>query len=288
MVTNLFMLNFGVWAVAALTPGVPLAVILLAWTLGLRHALDVDHIAAIDAVSRQMMARNRPAYRVGLYFSIGHSAVVLTATCVAAWYASSQVLEKRPALIGNTLTTLFSSGFLILIGGANLVSFFRGPRIERPRAFWRRLMSRVTSPGHMIIIGFLFGLGFDTASEIGLMALTAAQRSSVIAVMLVPVTFAVGMMLVDGVDSYLMVKLWSRPAQRDTYRRLVTLFSAIIALSVGGQELIAWGASDHLLIARLSSWIDAHVTQIGGSIVIAYVVLYLIMRRRFDDESKAA
>ncbi|UYH51431.1 hypothetical protein N5W20_00675 [Candidatus Kirkpatrickella diaphorinae] len=280
MVINLFLLNIGLWVLAALTPGIPYAVILLAWTLGLRHALDVDHIAAIDAVSRQMMSRGRPAHRVGLYFSIGHSAVVLTATCIAAWYASSHFLQEGPPLVGNRFSALFSALFLLLIGGANLVSLFRPAQPMQTRKGSGRLMSRVTSPGHMVVVGFLFGLGFDTASEIGLMALTAAQRASVFAVVLIPVIFAAGMMLIDGVDSFLMVKLWSRPTQRVTYRRLVTLVSAAIALFIGGQELLAWGAFKHPVIANLTGWIDAHVTQMGGSIVAAYILLYFLMRRR--------
>lgn len=286
MVINLLLLNIGLWCLAALTPGIPFAVILLAWTLGLRHALDVDHIAAIDAVSRQMMSRGRPAHRVGLYFSIGHSAVVLTATCIAAWYASSHILEEGPPLIGNRLGALFSAVFLLLIGGANLTSLFHPARPIQTRKGWGRLMSRVTSPGHMVLVGLLFGLGFDTASEIGLMALTAAQRASVFAVVLIPVIFAAGMMLVDGVDSFLMVKLWSRPAQRVTYRRLVTLASAAIALFIGGQELLAWGASNHPVIAKLTGWIDAHVTQMGGSIIVAYVLLFFLMKRHLTIGEK--
>lgn len=240
---------------------------LLAFLLGLRHAFDADHIAAIDNVTRKLRHDGRPAASVGLSFSLGHSTVVvlLSAALGVAAHGTTQAL---PALQqwGGLLGSLVSAGFLTLIALLNLVIFrqlWRAVRrggtdrdaVEREvagllegRGFISRLFKgiyrRIDRGWKMYPVGFLFGLGFDTATEIAVLALSAAAaRSGQVpwwGVLTFPTLFAAGMTLMDSVDGILLAKAYDW-ALADAHRKLtfntvITGLTVIAALVVGAVE----------------------------------------------------
>jgi high-affinity nickel-transport protein len=250
----------------------------LAYTFGLRHAFDADHIAAIDNTTRKLMQDDAPAgtkeresgrpLGVGFFFSLGHSTVVLLMTLGIGW-ATQAVVPEMPRLreIGGLLGTGISAIFLYVIGIANLVILIDLLRVFRSmrhgkydaHAMEARLLQRgfvsrwfaglfrlVTRPWHMYLIGFLFGLGFDTATEVGLLTtagLAASQPLPLVAVLSLPIVFAAGMSLLDSADGILMCGAYgwafSNPLRKVFYNVTVTGLSVVVALFVGTVELIS-------------------------------------------------
>jgi high-affinity nickel-transport protein len=246
----------------------------LAWVFGLRHAVDADHIAAIDNVVRKLMrVGDRPATRqpltVGLWFSLGHSTVVVLASlAVVAAAAALQGRLQAAREIGGVVGTLVSAGFLLLIGAANigvLGAIWRNfGRARRGEAVdedglnlllaGRGLMSRlfrpvfgaITRPWHMYPLGFLFGLGFDTATEIGLLGISATQAARGMSPwqsLVFPALFTAGMALIDTADSILMVGAYGwafvDPLRKLWYNLTITAASVLVALLIGGVEALA-------------------------------------------------
>src|SRR5258708_38859079 len=222
----------GVWAFAIFSgDSILLGTALLAYSLGLRHAVDADHIAAIDNVTRKLMQEGKRPIGVGFYFSLGHSTVVVLATAAIA--ATAGALQSRfPGLreVGGIIGTSVSALFLFAIAIVNLfvlASVYRTFRAVRRgerlieddlNAFLasRGLLGRLFRPlfrlvgksWHMYLLGFLFGLGFDTATEIGLLGIAAAEASrglSIWSILVFPALFTAGMSLVDTIDSVLML-----------------------------------------------------------------------------------
>ncbi|MGJ4949601.1 HoxN/HupN/NixA family nickel/cobalt transporter [Bradyrhizobium sp. HKCCYLS20291] len=233
---------------------------MLAWLLGLRHAVDADHIAAIDNVVRKLVQDGDAPRAAGLYFALGHSSVVVIATIVVSLIAGADLLSEDSAIraIGGTIGTAVSSGFLLLIAVSNLILFVNlwrrsagsQPQIEAASA-GRGLLIRLLRPvlriisraWHMYPLGFLFGLGFDTASEIGLLSLSAteaARGASLAHVLVFPALFAAAMATVDTADSMLMVGAYrwalTDPARKRRYNLVITGASVAIALVIGSVE----------------------------------------------------
>lgn len=239
---------------------------LLAYTLGLRHAFDADHIAAIDNTVRKLLEQRRSPLGVGFYFSLGHSSVVFLLVLGIA--LSVQWIEREmPQLqeVGGLVGASVSGGFLVIIGLINLLillnlfRLFRKMRegrhreeeLERllaSRGFFARLIrpsSRfITRSWHVYPLGFLFGLGFDTATEIGLLAMTAgiAKSSvSIAGILAFPLLFAAGMSLMDTLDGMFMTKAYrwafATPLSKLYYNFTVTGLSVIAALLIGAVEL---------------------------------------------------
>ena len=245
-----------------------LATALLAWVFGLRHAVDADHIAAIDNAVRKLMQAGVAPKTAGLYFALGHSTVVVVATILLSVTAIGLLGEHSPVrAIGSLIGTSVSAVFLLLIAILNLVIFiglwraFRA--IRRPgrqqsenldavlagRGVLTRLLGpmfrMVTKSWHMYPLGFLFGLGFDTATEIGLISISAAEAVrgvSLWSVLVFPVLFAAGMALVDTADSVLMVNAyrWAfvDPVRKLWYNLTITGASVLVALFIGGVEAL--------------------------------------------------
>ena len=241
---------------------------LLAWMFGLRHAVDADHIAAIDNVVRKLVQSGRRAQTAGLWFSLGHSTVVLLATVVVT--VSALGIEHWLGIarqIGGVAGTLVSATFLLGIAIANLVvlhgvwrSFAavrKGDAIDAyaPGAdlmgpglmarLLRPLLRGITKSWHMYPLGFLFGLGFDTATEIGVLGLSATQASQGMSrwqVMVFPALFTAGMALVDTIDSVLMVHAYGwaiiNPLRKLWYNLTITAASVLVAVLIGSVELL--------------------------------------------------
>jgi high-affinity nickel-transport protein len=240
----------------------------LAYTFGLRHAFDADHIAAIDNTTRKLLQDGRRPLGIGFFFSLGHATIVLSLTAALA-LATGVVDSKLPAVrgVGAFVGASVSGSFLWIIGILNLVVFIDvwrifldmrtgvhdEQRLERrlldrgllSRVFLRRLASRISSSWHLYPLGLLFGLGFDTATEVGLLAVAggvATHHVPFLAVMSLPLLFAAGMSLVDTVDGAMMSQAYgwafSNPVRRTFYNLTVTGLSVVVALVIGTIELI--------------------------------------------------
>jgi high-affinity nickel-transport protein len=263
--------NAGAWIWAAIafrhTP-VLLGTAFLAYSFGLRHAVDADHIAAIDNVTRKLMQEGNRPVAVGLLFSLGHSTIVLIGSAAIA--GSTMALQHRMhALkdIGSLVGTLVSALFLFAIAMVNLVvlrsiykSFLRVRRGEPyvdedfdmllgSRGFLSRLFRPVfrmiRRSWHMYPLGVLFGLGFDTATEIGLLGISAAEASkglSLWSILVFPTLFAAGMSLIDTTDNILMLGAYGwafvKPIRKIYYNLTITSVSVVVALIVGSIEAL--------------------------------------------------
>lgn len=244
---------------------------LTAYLLGVRHAFDADHIAAIDNTTRKLLQEGRPSASVGFWFSCGHSSVVLALTLLIATGVRSvvtPVLDESSQLhaITGLVGTFISGGFLYVIAALNLVvlaevwRLFRRRRtrtfdeaaLERQlgnRGFVSRLLGRVmrfvTKPWQMYVVGVLFGLGFDTATEMTLLVLTGSGAASGLpwyAILCLPGLFAAGMTLFDTVDGSLMTAAYGwaleKPERKLYYNLVVTGLSVIVAFGIGTIEIL--------------------------------------------------
>jgi high-affinity nickel-transport protein len=238
---------------------------LLAYSFGARHALDADHIAAIDNVTRKLMQEGKRPLGIGLYFSLGHSTVVVLASLALAAVAGSELAGVKA--VGSVVGTLVSTAFLFAIAIANffvLVAVYRSfARVRRGGAYveedldgilaQRGLLGRLFRPvvrlvgasWQMLPLGFLFGLGFDTATEIGVLGITAAEAShglSLWSILVFPALFTVGMSLIDTADGLLMLGAYgwafARPLRRLYYNLTITFISVVVAVVVGGVEAL--------------------------------------------------
>lgn len=260
--------NADLWAWAGASfAGKPLLLnaALLAYVLGLRHAVDVDHIAAIDNVVRKLMhAQGRRPYAVGLFFSAGHSTLIVGAVLAATLSGALGPHFAALRRVGGLVAITVSAAFLMLIALANVAVLRESwADYRRLRAAPGReaggsplqpgkgpvarllgpLLNSISASWQMFVIGLLFALGFDTASEVGLFAVTAEQADglSIRAAMIFPLLFAAGMMLVDTADSILMVGAYGW-ALRDPLRKLrynltITVLSVVVAFVIGTVEI---------------------------------------------------
>ena len=241
---------------------------LLAWVFGLRHAVDADHIAAMDNVVRKLMQEGQRPRTVGLWFSLGHSTIVVLASlAIAATAVAMQGQLETAKAIGGTVGTLVSATFLLAIAAANLVillgvwrsfrKFRRSGRLDEGALdmllagrgllarLFRPLFRAITRSWHMYPLGFLFGLGFDTATEVGLLGISATQASQGMSpwqAMVFPALFTAGMAMVDTADSVLMVGAYGwafvNPVRKLWYNLTITAASVLVALLIGGVEAL--------------------------------------------------
>jgi nickel/cobalt transporter (NiCoT) family protein len=263
-------LNIGAWIWAMLAfhdKPLLLGTALLAYTFGLRHAVDADHIAAIDNVTRKLMQEGQRPAAVGFFFSLGHSTIVVIASLIV--YATASAVEKQMDVvkeIGGVVGTSISAFFLISIAIINMVilrgvwSRFQMARTGGDHAdqslemllgggisgrIFRPLFRLLSFPWHMYPIGLLFGLGFDTASEVALLGISAAAAAkglSVEAMAVFPTLFTAGMTLIDTTDGILMVGAYGwafiKPIRKLYYNLTITFVSVVVALLIGGIEAI--------------------------------------------------
>ncbi len=240
----------------------------LAYTFGLRHAFDADHIAAIDNTTRKFLQDGKRPLGVGFFFSLGHSTIVLslvTGLAVAAQTVNSRIPSFQHW--GGAVGTGVSGTFLWIIGALNLVVLLDVIRIFREmrtgsydqerleqrllerglmnRFFLGRISQRIRSSWQMYPLGVLFGLGFDTATEVGLLAISAGVATHHVpftGVLALPILFAAGMSLMDTADGAFMSQAYgwafSNPIRKVYYNITVTTLSVTVALVIGTIELL--------------------------------------------------
>jgi high-affinity nickel-transport protein len=297
------------WAFALFSdrPSV-MATALLAWVFGLRHAVDADHIAAIDNVVRKLMHAGDTPRSAGLWFALGHSTVVVIATILLTVSAVSLGDDGLLKTIGSLIGTSVSAIFLLVIAILNLaifVSLWRTLHAVRAhgahdavkldallagRGFLARLLApmfrMVTTSWHMYPLGFLFGLGFDTATEIGLLSISAteaARGASLVDVLVFPALFTAGMALVDTADSALMVSAyrWAfvDPLRKLWYNLTITGASVVVALFIGGVETLGLIGQrfglDGAMWALVES-LNASLANFGFAVIALFVIAWLV------------
>jgi high-affinity nickel-transport protein len=293
----------------------------LAYGFGLRHAVDADHIAAIDNVTRKLMQAGKRPVAVGLLFSLGHSTIVFGLSAAVAM--TTLALEHHFGAFetfGNAAGTLISALFLLAIALINLVVLagifktFRRVKaggiysdedvnlLLAQRGFFgrmfRELFRMISSAWQMYPVGFLFGLGFDTATEVGLLGISAAEASKglpIWSIMMFPALFAAGMALVDTADGVLMLGAYgwafSKPLRKLYYNLIVTAVSVLVAVIIGGLETLAllqgtfnlsgafWGA-----VTALNSDFGSLGYLIIGIFAVTWAVAVLVYRLKGYDE----
>ncbi|MEZ2219534.1 HoxN/HupN/NixA family nickel/cobalt transporter [Rhizobium sp. RCC_161_2] len=281
----------------------------LAYMFGLRHAFDADHIAAIDNVVRKLMQEKKQPYAVGFFFSLGHSSIVVLASIfIAATAAAMQGQFESFHDVGGVIGTSVSAVFLLLIGVANLFvlkgvwsAFSRARRGEKiadedldallagggflARIF-RPMFKVVTRSWHMYPIGFLFGLGFDTATEIGLLGISAAQAAqgmSFWTILIFPALFTAGMSLMDTIDSTLMTGAYGwafvKPVRKLWYNLTITAASVVVAIFIGGIEAIGLISDKLGLEGGVWSFIgdlNDNLANFGFAIVGIFLLSWLV------------
>jgi high-affinity nickel-transport protein len=294
---------------------------LLAYGFGLRHAVDADHIAAIDNVTRKLMQDGQRPVTIGFFFAIGHSAVVLLVAAAVA--ATAAALESRFEAwkdLGGIVSTSVSALFLFLIAAMNIV-ILRGVwrafnKVRRGEPYdnedldlllnnrgllarlFRPMFRLVSNPIWMLPLGFLFGLGFDTATEVSLLGISASQAAqglSIWIVLVFPVLFAAGMSLVDTTDGVLMLGAYDwafvRPIRKLYYNLTITLVSVVVAVLIGGIEALGLLADQLGLkgvfwdaIGTLNDNFNNLGFIIIGVFIVAWLASFVIYRMKRYDE----
>ena len=310
------------WAIVAFRHyPVLLGAAFLAYSFGLRHAVDADHIAAIDNVTRKLMQEGKQPVAVGFMFSMGHSTIVLLGSAAIAATALS-VQHRMDSLrhFGGIIGTLVSTSFLFAIAIVNLIVlrsiYLTFQRVRRggryveedldlllnSRGFLARLFrpmfALIRRSWHMYPLGVLFGLGFDTATEIGVLGISAAAASkglSFWSILVFPALFTAGMSLIDTTDNVLMLGAYGwafvKPIRKLYYNMTITLVSVMVAFVVGGIEALGLLAGEfHLqgpfwdLVGKLNDNFGTLGYLIIALFAVSWIVSIWIYRwRRYDE-----
>jgi nickel/cobalt transporter (NiCoT) family protein len=310
------------WAIAAFH-GRPvlLGTALLAYGFGLRHAVDADHIAAIDNVTRKLMQEGKRPVTVGFFFSIGHSLVLLIGTAIVAVTVMSlqhgfDAFNDFAGIIGTTVSGLF----LLTMAIMNLViarSVYRTYRHVRQGGSYdedsfnillnnRGLIARLLRPlfrlvdqsWQMLPVGFLFGLGFDTVTEVSLLTVAATEASKglpVWSILAFPALFSAGMSLIDTTDGILMLGAYGwafvKPIRKLYYNLTITIVSAIVAIVIGGIETLGLVGQELNLQGGIWGWLNTLNNNFGvlgygiiGIFAAAWLISFIVYRvKKLDD-----
>lgn len=319
----LLVLNVGAWLWALIAfwdKTALLGIALMVYGLGLRHAVDADHIAAIDNVTRKLMQMNQRPVSVGFFFAMGHSFIIIVVAAAVA--ATASLLSKFQSFedVGGTISTSISALFLLAIAAMNIlifVSVYKSYRRVRAggvyveedldillnkRGFlariFRPIFKLVTKSWHMFPVGFLFGLGFDTATEIAMFGVSVEQASKGIplaAILVFPILFAAGMSLVDTTDGVMMLGAYDwafvKPIRKLYYNMTITGVSVVVALFIGGVEALGllgdqFGLKGRFwdVIGKLNDNFNSLGFVIIGLFLVAWVVSYVIYKAKNLDD----
>lgn len=307
-----------IWLVAGLTyaKGAPqgAALLVIAYTLGLRHALDADHIAAIDNVTRRLVQSGQKPVTVGLFFSMGHSTIVIVATMLVA-ALSTKIEEKFDSYnsVSSVIGPSISAGFLFLIGIINGVSAYliaKDFKMLKLRAddetlVWDDIISKsgffsrvfgkyifkiIDAPWKMYFVGFLFGLGFDTATEVALLAIAALQAlqgANVWLILFLPLLFTCGMVLLDTFDGIMMLGAYGwasiTPSKKLYYNLSITTISCIFAIFIALLQLFSIFQSEYDLNGVFWDFISTATDSknfgvIGVALISSFLAGWLLSR----------
>lgn len=280
---------------------------LLAYTFGLRHAVDADHISAIDNVTRKLMQENKRPVAVGFFFSLGHSTIVVALSVLIA-FAAVLVHNDLPGLegAGGLIGTSISAAFLYLIAIINLLVLWeifqtfrkvrRGEEYSDQSLeaflnqrglmgrFFRPLLKLVDKSWKMYPVGVLFGLGFDTATEVGLLGIAAIEAGKGLPVpyiLIFPALFMAGMTLIDTTDGILMLGAYGwafvKPVRKLYYNMNITLVSVLVALVVGTIEVFSIIAIEFNLSGGIWDFFgNLDFGFLGGIIIGLFILSWLI------------
>ncbi|MFT9004066.1 MAG: HoxN/HupN/NixA family nickel/cobalt transporter [Liquorilactobacillus hordei] len=290
---------------------------LLAYLLGLRHAFDADHIAAIDNTVRKLIQQRSKSEGVGYFFSLGHSTIVLVMV-IAVCFSLKWIKVKLPLFeaIGGTIGSTVSGTFLINIAFINLIIFINLWKILKSTnkddydehsldklLLSRGILSRIIAPifrivskqSQMYLVGLLFGLGFDTASEISVIAISATAAKSNISylgIIALPIIFASGMSLMDTTDSIMMASAYKwaldTPFKKIKYNLVVTFISILAAFTIGMFELLqvtsqVFGLKNSVIKIIQGVNMDYLGYGLWISLTTVWVVSYIIWMRIKKD-----
>ena len=292
---------------------------IIAYVFGLRHGVDADHIAAIDNTTRKLMQENQCPFTVGMWFSLGHSTIVV-ALIVTLVFATRTVIGHIPALAnsGAIIGTSVSGVFLWMIGIVNMVIVLNIYRMFKElkqgklnqaelesllnnrgflNRYFRPLFKIVKRPWQIYPIGVLFGLGFDTATEIALIAISVGIGVSssvpVWMILVLPFMFTCGMVLIDTTDGVTMRVAYGwaflNPIRKIYYNLTVTAISVLVALAIGTAELLQVIANELSLTGAFWNWLSSlDFETIGFGIIIIFLTSWLVSvavwkYRRFDE-----
>jgi high-affinity nickel-transport protein len=282
----------------------------LAYTLGMRHAFDADHISAIDNTTRKLMAEGKRPLSVGFFFSLGHSTIVFLLAVLLNFgirdldnqvKSGSSGLHQWTTVVGTSV----SGFFLYLIAGLNIVILFSILRVFRDlrkgkfdddeldeqlnkRGLMNRLLGgfarRIDSPWKMYPVGVLFGLGFDTATEVALLVLSGTAVASGLpfyAILSLPVLFAAGMCLFDTLDGCFMNFAYgwafSRPIRKVYYNIIITGLSVAVAFVIGTIELVGLLSTEFNLHGPFwDTMANFNINRAGFIIVGMFVVTWVV------------
>ncbi|MEA2198760.1 MAG: nickel/cobalt transporter (NiCoT) family protein [Solirubrobacteraceae bacterium] len=286
--------------------GVGIGVAVTAWTLGLRHAFDADHIAAIDNATRKLMADGQRPLGSGFFFALGHASVVMVVgvgitVAAKAVFGAVVTPHSTVASAGGVAGTALSASFLWLIAGLNLVVLVGIARVFRDMRrgvydeqeleaqllsrglmmrFFGRLMNAVTSTRQLFFVGFVFGIGFDTATEVLLLGGTAAavvQGLPWFAVLTLPLLFAGGMMLCDSIDGLFMNFAYgwafARPIRKVYYNLTITGLSVAVAFLVGGIEIVGLLSTELHVHGWFGDYLASFDLNTAGFVIVGLFVV---------------
>lgn len=283
-----------------------LSVALLAYLFGLRHAVDADHIAAIDNATRKLSNEGKSPFTAGMWFSLGHASVVLIA-CLIFALTTHPLQQMFPGVkeIGGMISTLISGAFLLLLAWANSRTLWqsfrqrqrllRGDATLDHQSHHHGVLTRLCAPlfrmvsksHHLFLIGFLFGIGFDTATEVaifGMSANHAAGGEAMLHIMLMPLLFTAGMMLIDTTDGVMMLKLyrWSQfdPLRSLNYTLAISSLSIVVAFAIGCYEVSTVLQLNTLLSPALDGVMEAVISQMGWVLIVTSIGVWLLFSQR--------
>ncbi len=280
---------------------------IVAYVFGLRHGVDADHIAAIDNTTRKLMQEGKRPYTVGMWFSLGHSTVVV-ALIIGLIFATRAITTNIPALqsTGAIVGTLVSGSFLWIIGFINAVIVIGIYKIFQTlkqgklnqeeldnllenrgfmNRFFRPLFRVINKPWHIYPVGVLFGLGFDTASEVALIAISVGIGVStsipIYYILILPLLFTCGMVTVDTADGVAMRVAYGwaflNPIRKIYYNLTVTVISVLVAWAIGTIELLQVLSTELNLSGLFWSWLNTiNFEMIGFGIIGIFIMSWLI------------
>ncbi|CAE7414505.1 hoxN [Symbiodinium sp. CCMP2592] len=291
----ILVLTIGLFGTLTLVPAL-MASGLLAYSFGLRHAFDVDHIAAIDNITRKLTVRQSSPHTVGMFFALGHSLAVFLACCgILVTKSFMKSMLSTFHAYGKIFGLAISASFLLALGILNLCTArqlwmeWKGHASDHSRdatmGLWLsccpRLFQAISKPWHMLIVGFLFGLGFDTATEVGLLGVEAVSHglAAPIYILLLPFLFMSGMCLLDTLNGLMMAWIYRTSAEDDKkkiyFNLFVTVTSGLVAFLVGLIEMLGFVAERAHLQSWFFRWIQSandHSELLGAGVVLIFLV----------------